>query len=137
MNDTNCLFCKIIAGEVPSDKVYEDADTLAFLDIKPVNPGHTLVIPKAHYVNVFDAPEDVWGKVMNTVHKVARAVEKGLPVGDLNIAMNNGKHSGQVVFHAHVHVMPRYEGDGYGLWYGKPYEEGQAQQIAEKIKTAI
>ena len=137
MKDTNCLFCKIVAGEIPAEKVYEDADTLAFLDIKPVNPGHTLVIPKDHYENVFEAPEEVWGKVMQSVKKVAHAMKNGLPVDDLNIAMNNGKHAGQVIFHAHVHVIPRYEGDGFELWHGKDYAEGQSKIIAEKIKNAL
>jgi histidine triad (HIT) family protein len=137
MKDTDCIFCKIVASEIPAMKVYEDADTLAFLDINPVNHGHTLVIPKEHYMNVFEAPENVWGKIMSTVKKVAHAVRDGLPVGDLNIAMNNGAHSGQVVFHAHVHIIPRYENDGYQLWHGKPYEEGQAEKTADQIKKAL
>ena len=137
MKDTNCLFCKIVAGEIPCEKIYEDADTLAFLDIMPVNPGHTLIIPKEHYANVFEAPADVWGKVMDTVKKVAHGIQAGIPSPDLNIAMNNGKLAGQVVFHAHVHVMPRHEGDGYELWHGKKYEDGGAKQIADKIKNAL
>jgi len=137
MKDTNCLFCKIIAGEIPAEKVYEDADTLAFLDIRPVNPGHTLVIPKEHYENVFDAPEAVWTKVAQSVKKVAHAIQEGLPVGDLNIAMNNGAHAGQVVFHAHVHIMPRHEGDGFELWHGTAYQDGQAKVVAEKIRKAL
>jgi histidine triad (HIT) family protein len=137
MKDTNCLFCKIVAGEIPCEKVYEDENTLAFLDIKPVNPGHTLIVPKEHYENVFEAPEEVWGHVMQTVKKVSHAIKDGLPVADLNIAMNNGKHAGQVIFHAHVHVMPRYENDGFELWHGKDYAEGQAKVIAEKIKKVL
>ena len=137
MNTTDCIFCKIVAGELPSLKVYEDAETLAFLDIHPVNPGHTLVIPKAHYVNAFEAPEDVWVKMTATVKKVAHAIKEGLPVGDMNIAMNNGKFAGQVVFHAHIHVMPRYENDGHKLWTPKEYKDGEAVLIAEKIKNAL
>ena len=137
MNDTNCIFCKIIADQIPSVQIYEDADTLAFLDINPVNPGHTLVIPKTHYVNVFDAPEEMWTRVMATAKKIAHALEKGLPTGDVNITTNNGAHSGQMVFHSHVHVIPRYEGDGFGLWHGTPYKDGEAHEIAEKIKIAL
>lgn len=138
MNTENCLFCKIVAGEIPAEKVYEDADTLAFLDIiKPVNPGHTLVIPKEHYENVFEAPEDVWSKVMLSVKKVSHAIQKGLSANDLNIIMNNGKHAGQVIFHAHIHIMPRHAGDGLELWHGKAYETGQSGIIAEKIKNAF
>ena len=137
MKDPNCLFCKIVAGEIPCDKVYGDADTFAFLDIKPVNPGHTLVVPKEHHMNVFDMPEDLWQKVMGTAKKIAHAIQKGIPTDDLNITTNNGAHSGQVVFHSHVHVIPRHEGDGFGLWKGTPYEEGQAKTVADKIKTAL
>lgn len=137
MKDTNCLFCKIAAGEIPCEKVYEDADTFAFLDIRPINPGHTLVIPKEHYANVFEAPEETWGKVMQTVKKIAGALKKGLPMDDLNIAMNNGVSAGQVVFHAHVHMMPRHAGDGYELWHGKEYLAGESKIIAEKIKSAL
>lgn len=133
----DCLFCKIVAGEIPAEKVYEDADTLAFLDIKPVNPGHTLVIPKEHYENIFEAPTDAWAKVMETVKKVAHAIQAGLPTNDLNLAMNNGKYSGQVVFHAHVHIMPRHEGDGYELWHGKDYTPGEMKEYAVKIKNAL
>lgn len=137
MNTPDCLFCKIVAGEIPSRKVYEDATTVAFLDINPVNPGHTLVIPKVHYENVFEAPADTWMAITNTVKKVSHAVRDGLPVSDLNIIMNNGKHSGQVVFHAHVHIIPRHEGDGFGTWPGTPYKDGEADSIATKIKTSF
>ncbi len=135
MND--CLFCKIVVGSIPAEKVYEDADTMAFLDIKPVNPGHTLVIPKAHYENIFEAPEDAWGKVMQTVKKVAHAMKLGLPADDLNLTMNNGTHAGQVVFHAHVHLIPRHEGDGYKLWHGKDYPAGEMNEIGKKISNAM
>ncbi len=137
MKDTNCLFCKIVVGEIPAEKVYEDADTLAFLDIKPVNPGHTLVIPKEHYENILTAPEDVLMKMMATVKKVAHAFKDGLGVDDFNLAMNNGPHAGQVVFHAHLHVMPRHAGDGYELWHGRPYAEGEMKEYAQKLKKAL
>lgn len=135
MND--CLFCKIIAGEIPCEKVYEDETTFAFLDIKPVNPGHTLVIPKAHYVNTLEAPEEVMTQVMKTVKKIAHGLEKGLGVSDFNLAMNNGVRAGQVIFHAHMHVIPRHEGDGYELWKGKEYPEREMQNIGEQIKKAL
>ena len=132
-----CLFCKIIAGEVPSTKVYEDEDTLAFLDIKPVNAGHTLVIPKAHFVNIFEVPEELTTKMMRTVKKVAHGIKDGLNVEHMNLAMNNGIHSGQTVFHAHIHLMPRHEGDGYEMWQGHEYKDGEKEIVAEKIKKAL
>lgn len=117
--------------------VYEDRDTIAFLDINPVNPGHTLVIPKEHHVNVFDAPEDTWQKIMSTSKKVAGAIKTAIGTEHLNITMNNGVHSGQVVFHAHIHLIPRHEGDGYEQWHGHEYADGEAITIAEKIKNAL
>ncbi len=137
MNDTNCLFCKIIAGEIPAEKVYEDEKTFAFLDIKPVNPGHTLVIPKDHHVNMLETPEETLCAMTATVKKVAMAIQAALNPDGINLGVNNGAAAGQVIFHAHMHVMPRRSDDGYGLWHGKPYTEGQANEIATKIKNAL
>jgi len=137
MNTTDCLFCKIVAGEIPATKIYEDEFTLAFLDIVPVNPGHTLVIPKKHYENIFAAPEETLVQMMKTIKKVAHGIKDGLHIDDMNIGMNNGTHSGQTVYHAHIHLMPRKQGDGYGLWHGKKYPDGEAAKIAEQIKGAL
>ena len=132
-----CLFCKIIAGVIPTEKVYEDEDSIAFLDIRPINPGHTLVIPKMHYENVFDAPDTTLAHMMIAVKKVAQGLRNGLGAQNINLAMNNGKHAGQVIFHAHIHIIPRYENDGYQLWLGKEYQNGEMQKIAVKIKNAL
>ena len=137
MNTTDCIFCKIIAGEIPATKVYEDENTLAFLDITPVNPGHTLVIPKKHFVNIFETPDEVTLQMMQTIKKIAHGIKDGLKIDNMNIAMNNGIHSGQTVFHAHIHLIPRHEGDGYTMWPGKKYEEGEALKIAEEIKNSL
>ena len=128
----NCIFCKIIKGELPSTKVYEDADVLGFLDIKPVNPGHTLVIPKKHYTNIHDMPDELVGKVAVAAKKVADAILKVGAKG-VNIGMNNGEAAGQIVFHAHVHVMPRYGKDTFSLWVGKEYNGNEREQVAKKI----
>ena len=133
----DCLFCKIVAREIPASVVYEDSETLSFLDINPVNPGHTLVIPKKHATDVFEIDEASWGAVMQVVRKVAHAIERSLSPLGINLAMNNRKGAGQVIFHAHVHVMPRFEGDGHELWKGTPYAEGEAAKVAEKIKAAL
>ena len=135
MND--CIFCKIVAGEIPSFNVYEDEKTLAFLDIRPVNPGHTLVIPKEHSVNIFDTSEDAWLAVQKTVHTLARAIEKGVGADGVNINMNNREDAGQLVPHTHVHIIPRTKGDGLKLWPQKPYQEGEAEKAAEKIRRQI
>lgn len=133
----DCLFCKIVRGEIPSQKIYEDEKTLAFLDIRPVNPGHMLIIPKKHAVDIFEIEESEWDAVMRTVRKVSHALESALsPVG-INLAMNNRPGAGQAVFHAHVHVMPRFTNDGWEIWIGKPYGEGEAAEVAEKIRSRL
>ncbi len=136
-NQENCIFCKIVAGEAPSYTLYEDADTLAFLSIGPVNHGHTLVIPKAHYVNAFDMPPEALCAVTRTAQKLAVAMKSGLGTDDVNITMNNGAHAGQVVFHAHMHVIPRYENDGHGLWKAGSYADAEATLVVENIKKAL
>ena len=133
----DCIFCKIVAGEIPATKVYEDEHTFAFLDIAPINPGHTLVIPKKHTENIFVAPEETLLQMMSTVKKMAHAIQEGLGTTDMNLGMNNGAQSGQTVFHAHIHMMPRKTADGYKLWHGGKYEPGQEIDTAEKIKKAL
>jgi len=134
---SDCIFCKIVAGELPSFKVYEDAETLAFLDIRPVNPGHTLVVPKNHSVNIFDVPEKDWTAVTTVVHRLARGIEKAVAADGININMNNREHAGQIVDHVHVHIIPRFKGDGFKLWHQTPYKEGAAVKVQEKIKAQL
>ncbi len=133
----DCLFCKIIRGELPTNKIYEDEKTFAFLDINPVNPGHVLVVPKKHAVDVFEIEESEWDTVMRVVRKISLAIEEALKPTGINLGMNNKSGAGQVVFHAHVHIMPRFPNDGHELWKGKPYPEGEAVQVAEKIRSEI
>lgn len=133
----DCIFCKIIAGELPSSKVYEDKDVLAFLDIKPINPGHTLVIPKNHFESIHDTPDEIVARISVVAKKIAGAIQKGIGAEGVNIGMNNGKAAGQIVFHAHVHVMPRYSKDSFKLWTGKDYKTGEREIVAEKIKSAL
>ena len=133
----DCLFCKIVAGTIPSSKIYEDDELLAFLDINPINPGHTLVIPKKHYVDFLDMPESLTGTLFSRSQKIAKAVIAGVGAEGFNIGMNNRKVGGQVVFHAHVHIMPWFANDGHSLWPGKPYGEGEREQVQEKIVLQI
>lgn len=105
----DCIFCKIIGGGIPSKKVYEDEHTFAFLDISPKSEHHTLVIPKKHYVNVFDVPADVLAQVMSAVKAVAAMYEEKYGMENANIVINNGKSAGQEVFHLHAHIIPRWE----------------------------
>lgn len=133
----NCIFCKIVRGEIPAYKVYEDELTLAFLDIHPVNPGHTLIIPKKHSYNILDIDPGDWAAVAETARKMAKVLHDALGADGINLGMNNREHAGQVVDHPHVHVMPRHKGDGFALWRGKSYKEGEAEAIEQKIKLAL
>ncbi|MBP7006916.1 MAG: HIT family protein [Candidatus Pacebacteria bacterium] len=134
---TDCIFCKIIKGELPATKLYEDDKALAFLDIYPVNIGHALVIPKEHFENILETPEDVIAHMMKVVKKVSHGIE-GLGCDGINITMNNKSAAGQVVFHSHIHVIPRYDGDGFGLWHGKRgYAEGEKEEVSKKIISKL
>ncbi len=134
---SDCLFCKITAREIPAQVVYEDGDTLAFLDINPINPGHTLVIPKEHSKDIFDIDEKNWAAVMRTSRIVAHALEKALKTDGINLGMNNRAGAGQMIFHAHVHVMPRTVGDPHRPWPGRPYAEGEFVAMGEKLRAAL
>lgn len=132
-----CIFCKILERGLPAHVVYEDADTLAFLDIKPNNPGHTLVIPKIHVENLYSMSDHSLAAVMRTAQKVARAVKAAVDADGINLTMNNEDAAGQVIFHAHLHVIPRFKEDGYRHWPLKAYKEGEAEAIAQKIRSAL
>lgn len=134
----DCIFCKIIRGELPSIKIYEDDATLAFLDIHPVAPGHTLVITKnTDSYNLLDISELDWLAVSRTVRKLAPVIEKATGADGVNIMMNNRAHAGQVVDHPHVHIIPRFKGDGLRQWNHSSYGEGEAVHVAEKIRAAL
>ena len=133
----DCIFCKITKGEIPADKIYEDENCLAFLDITPINPGHTLLIPKQHYENLYDLPDETLAKLAPAIKKIAIAVKRGAGADGINIGMNNEGAAGQAVPHAHFHVIPRFISDGHHLWHGKSYTEGEAQKTAEKIRQNL
>lgn len=130
----DCIFCKIIAGEIPSYKVYEDENVLAFLDINPVNPGHTLVIPKKHFANFEEADEETLCRVIKIVKKVGLSLKNNLSAPGYNVQVNNDPAAGQIVPHLHFHVTPRLEADGLGLWPQKKYKANQAEEVLDKIK---
>ncbi len=134
---TDCLFCKIVAGEIPAKKIYEDEHTIAFLDINPINPGHTLVIPKKHSRNILDISCEDFIQVMEKVRKLAPAVKNASVAEGVNVHINNEPVAGQVIFHTHVHIIPRLQNDGKKMWLGNKYKENEEQLIAEKIKKEI
>ena len=129
----DCIFCKIVGGEIPCSKVFENEKFFAFLDIGPINKGHTLVIPKKHYKNLFDMPEEELKGYMEVIQKVSKAVMKGVDADGVNINMSNESAAGQVVMHAHVHIIPRIKGDGLKLWPQGKYKEGEMQTVRDKI----
>jgi len=140
MQVENCIFCKIVKGEIKSQKVYEDEETLAFLDINPVNKGHVLVIPKDHYENIFDIPKDKLSKVMEVAQKIAIAIKK-MGADGVNIVSNNGKAAEQHVFHLHIHVIPRYYNDGKGIdsidKRTKYKDENEMSEYVNKIRLFL
>lgn len=134
----DCVFCKIVAGDLPSYKIYEDDATLAFLDIHPVAPGHTLVIPKAtNCSNIFDITAEDWAATCESARKVAIALERALEVDGINVMMNNREHAGQVVDHPHIHLIPRFKSDGLKLWPHGSYKEGEAESVQEKTRSKL
>lgn len=106
-----CIFCKIINGDIPCYKVYEDDNFLAFLDISQTTIGHTLVVPKKHYENIFELPENC--DIFKIVIRIANALKSALNISDINILNNNGILAGQTVNHYHIHLIPRYENDNF------------------------
>lgn len=125
-----------MAGEIPSFKVHEDKEFLAFLDIHPVRPGHTLVIPKNHYNDLLTTPAEVVARLYQVVQKVASSVVKGVQAEGFNLGLNNGKAAGQIIFHTHVHIIPRQGKDGLELWGQHDYHEGEIEKTADRIKQA-
>jgi histidine triad (HIT) family protein len=137
-SDPNCIFCKIIAGQIPCHKVLEDADVLAFLDIGPLAPGHVLVIPKGHYVTIEDAPESVGASLGRALPQLVRVVRNATGAAGVNVLQNNGKAAGQEVLHVHVHLIPRNAGDGLGYrWNPQKYAAGQAEAVLAKLQAEL
>ncbi len=133
-----CIFCKIVSGEVPSYKVYEDEKTLAFLDINPINVGHTLVIPKNHVAKISSARDNDLIALALALKKVAGAIEKSLDIDNLNVFVNQGRDAGQLVPHLHYHITPRHKGDGVKFDVPqRKLEKEEFEEIAEKIRSAV
>lgn len=135
----DCIFCKIITGKIPSFKVYEDNNVLAFLDITQGTKGHTLIIPKKHIKNIYDLDEEMAANIFKVVPKIAKALKKSFnPIG-INIVNNNDKPL-QKVFHYHIHLIPRYENDGMKLStvnnYGK-FNNDYFEELTKLIKENI
>ncbi len=133
----NCLFCKIIKGDIPSTKIYEDKRFLAFLDINPINRGHTLLIPKKHSRNIFDIDNQTLQRISLIIKKLSTAIKESLNVDGINIHINNEPAAGQVIFHTHIHIIPRLIDDNIKMWEGKKYKENEIEKIVKKIKEQL
>ncbi|WEV38220.1 HIT family protein [Lactobacillus sp. ESL0680] len=137
--DEDCLFCKIIRGDVPSYTVFENDDVKAFLDLSQVNPGHTLMVPKKHITNLFDYTTEDARRFLQYIPEIANAIKKFDPkITGMNINTNNGASANQVVMHSHIHFVPRFESDGLKLATrnnADKYSEADYQKIADEIKA--
>lgn len=131
------IFSGIIRREIPAEIIYETNEVLAFLDISPNNPGHALVIPKIPTRNLFTITKESWVAVSEAVRVIAPALMHAVGAEGINIMMNNEPVAGQIVFHAHVHIIPRFKEDGYRHWPGHPYQEGEMHVVAEKIRAEL
>ncbi len=134
----DCIFCKIVNKQGEATVVYEDAHTLAFLDIHPLNPGHTLVIPKKHYANMLEMPVEEAGRVFVSVAKVMRGVEHASQADGISIGQSNGRAASQDVFHMHVHIIPRFNHEMMGGFPNrKQMRRSELEEIGRKIKAAV
>lgn len=133
MND--CIFCKIVKGEVPCHKIYEDENVLAFLDINPASRGHTLVLPKKHFRSFIHMNEKEYLEFMKSFQKVAKGISKYTE--DFNVIQNNGKEAGQVVEHLHFHIIPRRTGDGLHLGTWRSTTDTEIEKVRDVLKNLI
>ena len=136
--DANCIFCKIVAGELPSAKVYEDARVLAFMNLQQKNPGHTLVIPKSHVVNIYDISEDTAADVARVAVRIGKALKQRFRPDGVNTLQNSERAAMQSVMHYHVHVIPRYFGDDlFEIWDSPPASGEELNTNAGRLREAL
>ena len=134
----DCIFCDIINKKAEAEILFENEDIISFLDIRPVNYGHTLVIPKIHYENFLSLPEDMLLELTKTTQTLADAILKSLKPEGFNIVVNTGVAAGQSVFHFHYHIIPRFKDDNFGFRPNlKKYNNGSMHEFAEKIRAAV
>jgi histidine triad (HIT) family protein len=134
----DCIFCKIISGQIPVTKIYEDDIVLAFMDIGPLSDGHTLLIPKEHMEKLDQCPPNLLGQVASRLGKLAQAVALAVQAEGYNVLCNNGRPAGQLVNHMHFHIIPRNTDDKlFPSWPSFKYQEGKAEEIAEKIRQNL
>jgi histidine triad (HIT) family protein len=134
----NCIFCKIIAGEIPSAAIYEDEDFKVIMDIFPAAKGHAIIIPKKHCADLYELEDDTAAKALLVARKIAKAMKAELNCDGINLLQNNGEAAGQSVFHFHIHLIPRYKNDTVKMsWTQGSYQEGEAAALAGAIAKRI
>ena len=134
---SNCIFCKILAGEIPSTAVYEDDDFKAILDVNPAARGHVIILPKNHAANIYELPDEDASKIMVVAKKIATAIEKAYHCDGVNILQNNGEAAGQTVFHLHVHVIPRFKGDTVNIGWKQGDMPEDLDAICKEIQAQL
>ena len=137
MKDENCIFCKILAGEIPSTAVSEDDDFKAILDVSPAARGHVIILPKNHAANIYELPDEDASKIMVVAKKIATAIEKAYHCDGVNILQNNGEAAGQTVFHLHVHVIPRFKGDTVNIGWKQGDMPEDLDAICKEIQAQL
>lgn len=136
--DSDCVFCKIAAGEIPSHNVLEIESALAFLDIGPLSDGHLLVIPRDHYERLEDMPAAAVGEICRLLPRLGQALVQVTKAAGYNVLQNNGRVAGQVVPHVHFHLIARSEGDGLGYrWHPKSYPQGRGEELRQQLRAAL
>lgn len=134
MKDNNCIFCKIANGEIPSSTLYEDEKVRVILDISPASKGHALILPKEHYANLYEISDEMASHVIKTAKKMAKKMQEELGAEGLNVVQNNGELAGQTVFHYHMHLIPRYQGDKVNVkWEPGELSEAMREELVEKL----
>lgn len=138
MIDQNCIFCKIANGQIPSVSPYEDDDFKVIFDLGPATKGHALILPKQHYANLYELDDEVASKVLKVAKKVSGALKEELGADGYNLVQNNGEAAGQTVFHFHMHMIPRYKGDGdIVTWTPGSMDKEAMEALAKKVSGTI
>lgn len=134
MKDANCIFCKIINGDIPSRRIYEDDNFVVMMDVSPASKGHSLLLPKEHYANLFEMPDELLEELLKVAKKAAALLKDSLGADGINLLQNNGVAAGQTVFHYHMHLIPRYDGEEPILtWEPKSYSAEEMDEIKSTI----
>lgn len=135
---SDCIFCKIAGGEIPAATLYEDEDFRVILDLGPASRGHALILPKQHYANLYEMPDELLGKAMSLAKKMGKAMKKALKCDGLNLVQNNGTAAGQTVFHFHMHLIPRYDNDKVGLgWKPGTLTDQDRDEIVRLVSSQL